>query len=158
MTTAAEFIARRLASDGMSMVSRWQDPAGGNLCFCLEPGLGREAHPGIPSGLYSLKLRTWGEKHQAYRKRFGASFHKGMVEICGVASRADILLHIGNSIADTEGCSLAGETLVRPELSLSRHWEVAKSEAAYRRVYPILRDQILRGPTQLRILPIGDAA
>lgn len=156
------FTARRLNTDGMSIIARWFDPAGEPLCYCLEPGAQRDPNPAIPAGTYALQLRTVGEKHAEYNlyyaAKFGIGWHRGMVEIAGVPGRDAIEFHVGNKIADTLGCSLAGEQAIAPPGNGSGHWEVGQSRAAYERVYPILRDAILAGGVQLQILASGGAA
>lgn len=156
------FIARRLASDGMSCISQWFDSANAPLCFCLEPGLLRLRHPIIPAGTYDLQLRTVGDKHLEYNRyygnKFGIGWHRGMVQIANVPDRDFIEFHVGNTVADTEGCSLAGTEAVRPPGNGSGHWEVAHSRTAYEKVYPILRDAILAGPVQLQIQTISQGA
>jgi hypothetical protein len=153
------FTAQRLASDGKSIITRWFDAGGQPLCYCLEPGIDREPHPCIPAGRYELKLRTIGQKHTEYQRfygsKFGIGWHRGMVEITGVADREAIEFHIGNTIADTLGCSVSGTEALKPPGNGSGHWEVAGSRAAYERVYPILRDAILAGGVFLNIIPIG---
>lgn len=155
----ALFTARRLDTDGRSIITRWFDPAGEALCFALEPGMARDPHPGIPTGAYSLRLRKVGLKHADYNRyysnKFGIGWHRGMVEICEVPARDDVEFHCGNTIADTLACHLAGDQALKPPGNGSGHWEVAQSRAAYERVYPILRDAILQGDVQLRLLPIG---
>lgn len=151
------FTVRRFAQDDQSSIARWFGPGGAPLCYALEPGYKREPHPIIPSGKYELKLRTFGDKHKQYLKWYGPDFHKGMIEIANVPGRSDILLHVGNTIADTEGCSLCGENPVDPRASNSHHWEVARSRVTYEKIYPIIRDEILSGPTGLFIIPIGAA-
>jgi hypothetical protein len=157
----AIFTARRLDTDSLSIISRWYDPAGEPLCFCLEPGLLREPNAGIPAGIYNLRLRAAGAKHAEYNKyyaaKFGIGWHKGMVEICNVPDRDFIEFHVGNTIADTLGCSLAGTSSIAPPGNGSGHWEVSGSRAAYERVYPILRDAITADATHLQILFIGSA-
>lgn len=159
MMAAIEFQAHRLSTDGVSIIARWFDPVGDALCYALEPGLQRQPHPGIPDGTYPLQLRTVGDKHAEYNRyyasKFGIGWHRGMVEICSVPGRDAIEFHVGNTITDTEGCSLAGDQALKPPGNGSGHWEVAQSRAAYERVYPILRDAILKGGVHLKILPIG---
>jgi|GEM_PF-3658224 len=149
------FTAKRLAHDDLSSVARWSKPDGHDLCYCLEPGYRREPHPIIPAGTYALRLRTVGEKHAAYLKWYGSDFHKGMIEICDVPGRTAIEFHVGNTIADTLGCSLSGDSFINPPGNGSGHFEVVRSRVAYERAYPILRDAILAGPTQLIIVPQG---
>lgn len=158
--TATIFSARRLDMDskGLSSIARWFAPDGAPLCWALEPGPQRQPHPRIPAGLYPLCLRTIGEKHEQYLKHYGPVFHKGMVEICDVPDRIAIEAHKGNSIHDTLGCSLWGTTALKPEISNSLLWEVTASAAAYERVYPVIRDAILDGPTLLRIFNMGEGA
>lgn len=151
-----QLVAQRLYSDGKSIVSRWHAPDGGLLCFGLEPGFERQPHPAIPAGTYPLRLRTVGEKHETYLRRFGGHFHHGMVEICDVPGREAIEFHIGNTIDDTLGCTLAGETIIEPRLANSGHWEVSKSLFAYQAVYPVLRATIEAGKTMLEVRPIVD--
>ncbi len=151
------FTAQRLATDGYSTIGQWSEN-GLQLCKVLEPGALTAVHPRIPAGRYPLRLRTVGDKHAQYLKRFGPAFHKGMIEIAEVPGRTAIEFHIGNSVADTLGCSLAGQNIVPPDQALSSHWEVAQSEVAYRRAYPVLRDAVLGGTTFLQILDIGKGA
>lgn len=155
------FTAQRMDSDGQSTISRWHLPDGAPMCFCLEPGGLRDPYPGIPAGSYPLRLRTVGEKHAEYNRiyaaKFGIGWHRGMVEIAEVPGREAIEFHIGNTIADTLGCSLAGESFIQPPGNGSGHYEVARSRAAYERVYPLLRDAILKGDAQLTINQFGGA-
>jgi hypothetical protein len=151
------FLCRRLDSDGLSIISRWFDPAGKPLCWCLEPGAQTVGHPCIPARHYSLRLRTVGQKHRDYQayydKRFEPGWHRGMVEIV-VPGRTAIEFHVGNTVADTLGCSLAGSSAVPPDHAASGHWEVARSRAAYEAVYPILRDAVLAGAATLTITEV----
>lgn len=153
------FTAQRLNTDGQSMIAQWKKPDGTALCFALEPGMARNPFPGIPAGSYQLRLRNGTPKSAEYARyyasKFGIGWHKGMVEIAGVPGREAIEFHVGNTIADTQGCSLAGSAAVAPPGHGSGHWEVENSRAAYERAYPVLRDAILAGETQLQILPIG---
>lgn len=146
------FTARRMDGDGVSSLARWFDPAGTPLCWALEPGPERLPHPMIPAGTYPLRLRTGTPKDAEYLKRFGSFWHKGMIEIAEVPGRTAIEFHIGNSISDTEGCSLAGLATLAPAHSASLHWEVTQSLIAYQRVYPRLRDAVLGGGAVLTIL------
>lgn len=152
------FTATRIASDPMSTIARWSSPSGEPLCFCLEPGLKRVPHPIIRAGTYPLHLRATGKKNDDYRQHyaraegFGVGWHKGMIEICDVPGRSEIEFHVGNTIADTNGCSLCGDTFLDPPGNGSGHFEVVSSRHAYERVYPILRDAILAGDVQLQIL------
>lgn len=142
---------KRISVEPMSSVAVWFRPDGTRICYCLEPGLKRVPHPGIPEGDYALRLRSAGSKHAAYKARydadpkFGPGWHKGMIEIV-VPGRVAIEWHVGDYLADTEGCSLAGETFAR---GVDGHWTVGASRTAYEKNYPYLRDLILAGPTRL---------
>lgn len=61
----------------------------------------------IPAGEYEIKLRTSGTHHIEYGKKF-PEFHIGMLHLQDVPGFQYILIHIGNSIKDTEGCILVG--------------------------------------------------
>lgn len=149
------FTLRRLANDAMSSIARLYAPDGTPLCYVLEPGP-RMAHPCIPLGVYPLRLQTQGDKSAAYARtyssKFGLGWHKGMVLIDDVPGRIGIEFHIGNSIADTLGCLLAGESVLNPPGDGSEHYEVVRSRLAYERVYPVLRDAILAGACSLQII------
>ena len=152
----ALFTAKRIASEPMSSVARWYGPDGTALCFCLEPGAARVPHPRIAAGTYALKLTNGTPKSADYARfyasKFGIGWHKGMIEICDVPGRTAIEFHVGNTIADTMGCSLSGTTYLPPPSEGDEHYEVAGSRDAYEKTYPILRDAVLAGDAQLQIL------
>jgi hypothetical protein len=79
--------------------------AAGFICYGIEPGVGSGKGP-IPAGLYKVGIRTVGEFHAKYAARF--PYHVGMLEVLGVPGFEAILLHCGNSFADTKGCLLLG--------------------------------------------------
>lgn len=144
------FTEQRLATDGLSTVSELL--AGGKrLCFTLEPGPRTPAYPCKPPGRYSLVLRSEGEKYQEYLKLFGSFWFKGIPQIL-VPGRDFIEVHIGNSIADTHGCSLLGQHYVAPKISSSGHYEVEQSRLAFQAVYPAIRDACLAGPCEWETL------
>lgn len=114
---------------------------GAALCFFLQDGTVGGAKNGkhrIDPGSYRLVLRTVGSKHEHYLKKYGPDFHKGMVELQDVPNFTAVLIHIGNSPADSLGCLLTGTSM-----STKKEW-VGGSEAAYRVLYPFIRDAILR--------------
>lgn len=152
------FTARRTEHDALSTIARWSDQKGDQLCWCLEPGAQTPVHPCIPIGTYPLRLRTGTLKDAEYRKKFGGFWHKGMIEIADVPDRFAIEFHIGNTVHDTEGCSLAGLMPIEPPGNLdSGHWEVSGSTIAYQKVYPALRDAILGDGAQITFLTMGAA-
>jgi hypothetical protein len=104
-------------------------------CFTLEDEFRLVKLPGetrIPAGRYRLRLRALGESphfDEAYGTAFARGFHRGMVEITGVPGFSDILIHTGNTTADTRGCLLVGQTANSAALGL------AGSRDAYRPLY-----------------------
>lgn len=90
----------------------------------------------IPSGTYSLKLRTFGRLHEKYASKF--TEHRGMIELVDVPGFTDVLLHIGNTDKDSAGCILVGDGAVSAgELTLSTQ--------AYRRLYGEIANALLAG-------------
>lgn len=120
------------------------------LAFTIEDEKREIKLPGetrIPSGRYQLRLRTWGGFHERYSKKF-PDIHKGMIEVCRVPGFSDILVHIGNTDADTEGCILLGAKSVENRF---RNGCLEYSEQSYLRVYPILSEMIQKGDVYLMI-------
>lgn len=82
----------------------------------------------IPSGEYTVVLRTHGSFHERYSQKY-KDIHKGMLEISGVKGFSDILFHIGNTIRDTAGCQLVG---MAPSMDMDM---IIHSEIAYLNFY-----------------------
>lgn len=141
--TESSFSERRLANDGVSTVSELL-LGGARLCFTLEPGPYSPAHPRKPAGRYALVLRREGGIYQHYKQKFGDWFD-GIPQLI-VPGRSFIEIHIGNTLEDTEGCSLLGAAYEGPMRSAGGHYEVRRSEEAFRRIYPQIRDAVLKGP------------
>lgn len=138
----AVFTERRLANDGVSTVSELL-LGGKRLCFTLEPGPFTPAHPRKLPGMYQMVLRRAGGIYQNYSKRFGDWFD-GIPQLI-VPDRTYIEIHIGNTLEDTQGCSLLGAAYEGPMVSASRHYEVRRSQEAFQRVYPQIREAIEAG-------------
>ncbi|WP_282037731.1 DUF5675 family protein [Saccharicrinis aurantiacus] len=96
----------------------------------------------IAAGRYLIQLRCFGGHHWKYLKRFGAAFHKGMLQVMNVPLFSDILIHIGNDADDTAGCLLLGNVANNNQV---KHGFIGSSTAAYLRIYPIIRDALLKG-------------
>ena len=110
------------------------------LCYTLEDEARTEKKWGetrIPAGTYKLILRSEGGFHSRYLAKFGAEFHKGMIYVNEVPNFEYILWHIGNDDDDTAGCLLVGKT--------SQDNFIGSSTAAYKEIYPPIRDAILSG-------------
>lgn len=87
----------------------------------------------IPAGTYELKFRKVGGFHNRYLNKFGADFHKGMLELQDVPNFKYILIHIGNTEDDTAGCLLVGDTA---NYNVDQRGFVGASTIAYKRIYP----------------------
>ena len=66
-------------------------------------------------GRYQIKFRSVGGFHSRYLKRYGADYHKGMLELQDVKGYSDeeykyVLIHSGNSAKSSSGCVIIGDT------------------------------------------------
>jgi hypothetical protein len=95
----------------------------------------------IPAGSYELELRKSGRFHTLYTNRYKGrpNWHQGVIHLKNVKGFKFILFHIGNYPKDTHGCLLPGNTRGSNM--------VGASALAYEKVYPIIRDAILKGNT-----------
>ncbi len=95
----------------------------------------------IPLGEYEIKLRTVGGFHSKYTERYGAAFHKGMLELQSVPGFQYILIHTGNTDSHTAGCLLIGET--QQDLDKGKDGFIGGSGDAYKKFYPKVRDALI---------------
>jgi hypothetical protein len=119
-------------------------------CFTLEDRFREVKVPKvtrIPAGTYSLTLRTWGTHHEHFLLKYGEDWHKGMIQLQNVPNFSDILIHVGNTATDTDGCILIGLGL--PTFDPEKPATILASVAAYERIYPIVRDAILKESTYI---------
>lgn len=91
----------------------------------------------IADGLYKIGFRKEGGFHERYKKKFG-KWHKGMLEIENVPKFKYVLIHIGNTDADTAACYIVGESNSRGENF------IGGSKNAYKNIYPKIRNALLR--------------
>jgi hypothetical protein len=91
----------------------------------------------IPAGRYRILLRKEGGFHERYSKRFG-TMHVGMLWLQDVPGFQFILIHLGNTDEDTDGCLLLGQ-------QMNAAGSVTGSERAYRSAYPKIAAAIQRG-------------
>jgi hypothetical protein len=101
-------------------------------CFGLEDEYRIDKVPGetrIPSGFYSVRLRTVGGFHVNYSARF-PDIHQGMLQVMDVPGFEFILIHVGNTDEDTAGCLLVG-----CNANTSQSLSVGSSVKAYKRLY-----------------------
>jgi len=97
----------------------------------------------IPEGCYKLHLRKYGGFHERYLKRYGAEWHKGMLQLMDVPGFEDILVHAGNTEEHTAGCLLLGDEVKSnkgPEKGF-----LGNSRRAYERVYQEVLKRIEEG-------------
>ena len=87
----------------------------------------------IPTGVFELKLNTWGAKNVDYKKAFG-KLHQGMIEISGLPNFSFVYIHTGNTIKETAGCPLCGFGFQFAD----GDFQVSQSIAAYKMIYPKL--------------------
>ena len=83
----------------------------------------------IPAGTYEIKLRTEGEFHEKYKRKF--HFHRGMLHLQDVPDFKYILIHIGNTAEDSAGCILVG-------MSKANEDRICDSTVAYTRLYAVV--------------------
>ena len=89
----------------------------------------------IPAGCYIIDLGTVSPKfkdRQAYKNINGK-----LPRLLNVPAFNGILIHIGNSDKDTEGCILVGDVIGKNS--------VLQSTAAFNRLYEVLREAADRG-------------
>ena len=105
-------------------------------CYLLEDKI-REvkiaSQTAIPTGIFELKLNTWGAKNVDYKKAFG-KLHQGMIEISGLPNFSSVYIHTGNTIRETAGCPLCGFGFQFAD----GDYQVSQSIAAYKMIYPKL--------------------
>ena len=116
-------------------------------CFTLEDqvrdGEKVMSETAIPLGEYEVKFRTVGGYDARYQKKYGTTWHKGMLELQDVPNFKYILIHTGNTDENTAGCLLVGET--QQDLDRGKDGFVGGSGDAYKKMYPKVRDALLNG-------------
>ena len=115
------------------------------LCYTLEDehrALKVKGETRIPSGIYNINFRNEGGFNERYKKRF-KTLHKGMLEICDVVNFQYVLIHCGNDDSDTSGCLLLGDS--QENNVIIKDGFIGKSTNAYKRVYPIIAEELELG-------------
>ena len=116
-------------------------------CFTLEDqvrdGEKVMSETAIQLGEYEVKFRTVGGYDARYQKKYGTTWHKGMLELQDVPNFKYILIHTGNTDEHTAGCLLVGET--QQDLDRGKDGFVGGSGDAYKKMYPKVRDALLNG-------------
>lgn len=137
---------RRFSSQSESTLGNFfvMDEHPSFLCFTLENEFQAKKVAGetrIPAGTYQLGLRTEGGFNDRYKSRF-PDIHKGMLHLLDVPNFEYILIHCGNTEADTAGCILVGDSVTQ---NVSRDGLIANSVDAYKRIYPSIADALVQG-------------
>ena len=115
------------------------------LCFTLEDEFREIKISGetrIPAGTYNVTLRTEGGFNQRYNDKFGTDFNKGMLWVRDVPGFEYILIHIGNTDDNTEGCLLVGDS---QNQNITENGFIGASTDAYKRIYPPIADVLVNG-------------
>jgi hypothetical protein len=122
-----ELLLTRLKDNGISTIGTLGDEK--HFIYTIEDTYRENKIWGktcIPLGTYEIKLRTEGLKHEEYKKKF--SFHRGMLWLQDVPNFEYVLIHIGNTAEDTNGCILVGSNVVNDNF-------ISGSSIAYVRLY-----------------------
>ena len=115
------------------------------LCYTLEDeyrDTKKYAETRIPAGKYNITLREEGGYHAKYSKRF-SDIHKGMLWVRHVPNFEYILIHCGNTDEQTAGCLLIGDS--QQNNIITKDGFIGSSTQAYKRVYPIIAEELDRG-------------
>ena len=115
-------------------------------CFGLEDEHRIDKVPAetrIPRGVYTIALRTTGGFHSRYSARF-PDLHQGMLQLMDVDGFTNILIHVGNTDEDTEGCLLTG-----CNANTSQSLSIGSSTKAYKRLYGRVIDAAKAGNLQI---------
>jgi hypothetical protein len=112
-------------------------------CFGTEDEFREEKKVGetrVAAGKYDLAIRDVGGFHGRYLHRFGGDFHKGMIQVMNVPDFEYILIHIGNTDDDTDGCLVVGN------IAYTRNrLKNGSSLDAYKDLYNLIIDSVIAG-------------
>jgi hypothetical protein len=139
----------RFTSDGDTTLSEVSID-GAFVCFGLEDEFRTikvADETRIPAGTYTVGLRVAGKHHQQYKQRF-PDLHRGMLHILDVPGFEYVLIHCGNTHADTSGCLLVGTGAIAEPGKMS----ISRSVAAYRRLYPMVVDAAAAGRVKIELI------
>jgi len=103
----------------------------------------------IPAGRYKLDLRPAGRLHKIYSDRW--DWHTlGMIWVRRVPNFRWIYFHPGVNDDHTAGCILVGDQVNNNILAPGAD-NLGSSRQAYKRIYPVITEAILLGPTFVTI-------
>ncbi len=121
---------------------------GNHLCYILEDGhrdVKVKGQTRIPAGTYELFPRQSGGFWGRYTKRFGHDF---VIGFKSVPNFKWILIHIGNSVLNTEGCLLCGKDYKK---DISGNYVVTDSTDTYLMLYDLFAELFRDGPVFIEI-------
>lgn len=113
-------------------------------CFVLEDGHRDKKVMGetrIPEGVYIVKARTEGKIFNSLKNRLKCKF---VPHLIGVPGFEYILIHPGNSVADTRGCLMVGDMT---GLDASGNFYLKNSTPAYEKLYREIEVAFAHGET-----------
>lgn len=122
---------------------------GNRIAYALEDGNRLVKIPGetrIPAGIYRLRQKSSGNFLNKYRSMYG---HQFVVEVMDVPGFTGILFHQGNTIRDTRGCILLGDTY-RP--TKNNNFVVHESQKAYLAFYIVAAKEFAKGEVWLEVV------
>lgn len=106
------------------------------FCFVVEDGHRDKKVYGetrIPGGRYQIIPRYEGSFFEKYRREHG---HKFSIQIANVPGFEFILIHIGNTIADTKGCLLVNRNIGIQ--TTPRDYKGTDSTSVYKLLYSLI--------------------
>ena len=127
----------------------------GHICATLEDAWHAQKIHGetsIPAGTFRLGWHASPKFDAVYRQRVerAGERYRGMIQLLDVPGYEWVLIHCGNTVADTNGCILVGNSVFRGIDGL--HIPGGESVSAFLRLYPIMAEAIEKGGAQLQII------
>ena len=110
------------------------------MCFSIEDPVRKEKIKGetaIPAGTYQVGLRN--------SPKFSGKFKHDMLWVKNVPGFEFILIHWGNTVDDTEGCLLVGQTMG----VIGGKVAVLNSQMAYLRLYDKVKEAAKDGELEI---------
>ena len=116
------------------------------LCYTIEDTFREQKimnHTRIPSGKYEIKYRIEGGFYNKYKTRFADIDNKrGMLELQDVPNFKYILIHCGNTSADSSGCLLVADSVNNNQ---KEKGFAGKSSGAYKTIYTSVAAHLDKG-------------
>lgn len=128
----------KLYIDGKSFCDTLEDTDRGltsSMSDAQIRGMKIKGETAIPTGRYLVDMKTVSPR---FGGRAQYQFCKGRLpRLCNTPGYQGVLIHIGNTAKDTDGCILVGEN--------KEKGKVLNSTATFRKLYPILKAADERG-------------